>query len=138
MQYRTLGNSNIRVSALSLGSWMTYEFMEEQDALAVIRAAIDAGINFLDDARYNDRTGHAPMKTGYSEVLFGRLLREGRLEARRPHHRQQTLARILSEPKSERGIVTLPRTAPTGLSRSRLLRRPAPLDAPAGIDGTGQ
>jgi aryl-alcohol dehydrogenase-like predicted oxidoreductase len=51
--------------------------MEEQDALAVIRAALDAGINFLDDARYNDRTGHAPMKTGYSEVLFGRLLRAG-------------------------------------------------------------
>jgi aryl-alcohol dehydrogenase-like predicted oxidoreductase len=31
----------------------------------------------LDDARYNDRTGTAPMKTGYSEVLFGRLLRKG-------------------------------------------------------------
>ena len=77
MQYRTLGNSGIQVSALSLGSWMTYEFMAEEDALAVIRAAIEGGVNFLDDARYNDRTGHAPVPTGYSEILFGRLLKQG-------------------------------------------------------------
>lgn len=77
MQYRTLGNSGIEVSALSLGSWMTYEFMAEDDALAVIRAAIEGGVNFLDDARYNDRTGQAPISTGYSEILFGRLLKQG-------------------------------------------------------------
>ena len=35
--------------------------------------AREAGINFLDDARYNDETGDAPMKTGYSEVVFGQL-----------------------------------------------------------------
>lgn len=77
MEMRQLGSSKLQVSALSLGSWMTYEFMDERDALAVIRTGIENGINFLDDARYNDRTGHAPIKTGYSEVLFGRLLREG-------------------------------------------------------------
>lgn len=31
-------------------------------------AARDAGINFLDDARYNDETRHARCPTGYSEV----------------------------------------------------------------------
>ncbi len=77
MEYRTLGTTGLQVSALSLGSWMTWEFMEEDDALAVLGAGIEAGINFLDDARYNDRTGRAPMPTGYSEVLFGRLLRRG-------------------------------------------------------------
>jgi aryl-alcohol dehydrogenase-like predicted oxidoreductase len=77
MEYRELGNSQVRVSALSLGSWMTYEFMSEDEAVRVIRAAVEGGINFLDDARYNDRTGHAPIPTGYSEVLFGRLLRRG-------------------------------------------------------------
>jgi aryl-alcohol dehydrogenase-like predicted oxidoreductase len=51
--------------------------MDEQDALAVISRGLDAGINFLDDARYNDRTGTAPMKSGYSEIVFGRLLRKG-------------------------------------------------------------
>ncbi|HUM70535.1 MAG TPA: aldo/keto reductase [Chloroflexota bacterium] len=56
---------------------MTYEFMDEKAALAVIESGLQAGINFLDDARYDDRTGHAPLKSGYSEVLFGRLLRQG-------------------------------------------------------------
>ena len=40
-----------------------------------MRAARDAGINFLDDARYNDETGQAPLPTGYSEVVFGELFR---------------------------------------------------------------
>lgn len=77
MEYRQLGHSGVQVSCVSLGSWLTYEFIPEEDALAVIASGIEAGINFLDDARYNDRTGHAPLKTGYSEVLFGRLLRKG-------------------------------------------------------------
>ena len=77
MEYRQLGNSGLEVSAFSLGSWLTYEFMAEQDALAVISRALQAGLNFLDDARYDDRTGTAPLKSGYSEVVFGRLLRQG-------------------------------------------------------------
>ena len=77
MEYRQLGSSDLEVSAFSLGSWLTYEFMTEEESLAVISRALDASINFLDDARYNDRTGHAPMKSGYSEVVFGRLLRKG-------------------------------------------------------------
>ena len=40
-----------------------------------MRRARELGINFLDDARYNDETGTAPMKTGYSEVVFGELFR---------------------------------------------------------------
>ncbi len=40
-----------------------------------MRAALERGINFLDDARYNDETGHAPIPSGYSEVLFGELFR---------------------------------------------------------------
>lgn len=76
MEYRQLGHSGLQVSALSLGSWLTYEFMEEQAALAVIERALEAGINFLDDARYNDPTGTAPLASGYSEVLFGRFLRQ--------------------------------------------------------------
>jgi len=35
----------------------------------------EVGINFLDDARYNDETGTAPIKTGYSEIVFGELFR---------------------------------------------------------------
>lgn len=76
MEYRKLGRSDLQVSAFPLGSWMTYEFMDEADALAVLKSGLNQGINFLDDARYDDRTGHAPLKSGYSEVLFGRLLRK--------------------------------------------------------------
>lgn len=77
MQYRILGHSGIEVPVLSLGSWQTIERLDEQTGLAVMTAAIDAGITFLDDARYTDRTGSLPMETGYSEVVFGNLLRKG-------------------------------------------------------------
>jgi aryl-alcohol dehydrogenase-like predicted oxidoreductase len=63
------------VSVMSLGSRRTFERIPFEQALAVMQAARDAGINFLDDARYNDETGTAPLKSGYSEVLFGELFR---------------------------------------------------------------
>ena len=75
MPRRELGSSGIAVSVLSLGSWMTFEHMSVEQGEAVMRAARDTGINFLDDARYDDRTGTAPIPTGYSEVLFGELFR---------------------------------------------------------------
>ena len=75
MEFRTLGNSGLEVSAFSLGSWNTFEFMSERDGLTVMNAALDAGINFFDDARYDDTSGTAPLSTGYSEVVFGNLLR---------------------------------------------------------------
>ena len=73
--HRPLGASGIDVSIMSLGSWRTYERMSRDDGLAVMRAANDAGIDFLDDARYDDETGTAPMRTGWSEVVFGELFR---------------------------------------------------------------
>jgi L-glyceraldehyde 3-phosphate reductase len=71
----TLGGSGIDVSVLSLGSWRTYERMSREQGLAVMNAAQEHGIDFLDDARYNDETGTAPLPTGYSEVVFGELFR---------------------------------------------------------------
>jgi aryl-alcohol dehydrogenase-like predicted oxidoreductase len=65
---RPLGSSGIEVSALSLGSWRTYERIPREQALAVMSAAREAGIDFLDDARYGTGTGH-------SEELFGELFR---------------------------------------------------------------
>ncbi|HET9896137.1 MAG TPA: aldo/keto reductase [Streptosporangiaceae bacterium] len=68
-----LGGSDLMVSKLALGSWRTYERISREQGTAVMRAAREAGITFLDDARYNDETGQAPMPTGYSEVVFGEL-----------------------------------------------------------------
>ena len=70
-----LGHSGIEVSRLALGSWRTYERIGRDQGVRVMQAAREAGINFLDDARYNDETGSAPLPTGYSEVVFGELFR---------------------------------------------------------------
>src|SRR2546428_7869535 len=75
MPRRALGASGIDVSALSLGSWRTYERIPREDGVAVMTTARDCGIDFLDDARYNDETGTAPLATGYPEVVFGELFR---------------------------------------------------------------
>jgi len=75
MERRRLGSGGLEVSRLALGSWRTFERIPREDGLAVMRAAREHGFNFLDDARYNDETGQAPIATGYSEVLFGELFR---------------------------------------------------------------
>jgi aryl-alcohol dehydrogenase-like predicted oxidoreductase len=75
MHRQRLGSSDLEVSRLALGSWRTFERISRASGLAVMRAAREYGFNFLDDARYNDETGTAPIPTGYSEVLFGELFR---------------------------------------------------------------
>jgi len=75
MPMSALGRSDLQVSRLALGSWRTYERISRDQGVRVMRAAREGGINFLDDARYNDETGHAPLPTGYSEVVFGELFR---------------------------------------------------------------
>jgi len=75
MDTQLLGSSGLRISRLSLGSWRTFERIGREQGLAVMRAAGEHGFTFLDDARYDDETGSAPIPTGYSEVVFGELFR---------------------------------------------------------------
>ncbi|MFL5863218.1 MAG: aldo/keto reductase [Solirubrobacteraceae bacterium] len=75
VEHRRLGRSSLEVSRIALGSWRTFESMERAAAEAVLDHALRLGIDFLDDARYDDETGRAPLATGYSEVLFGELFR---------------------------------------------------------------
>jgi aryl-alcohol dehydrogenase-like predicted oxidoreductase len=72
---RPLGGTELEVSVMSLGSWRTFERLPADTGVAIMRAAREEGVNFFDDARYNDETGTAPMPTGYSEVVFGNLFR---------------------------------------------------------------
>ena len=72
---RPLGGSDLSVSVMSLGSWRTFERLPREQGVEVMAAARGAGITFLDDARYDDETGDAPLATGYSEVIFGELFR---------------------------------------------------------------
>jgi aryl-alcohol dehydrogenase-like predicted oxidoreductase len=51
MRYRQLGSSDLRVSEISLGSWLTYGGGVGDDAArACVEAAFEAGINFIDTA----------------------------------------------------------------------------------------
>jgi aryl-alcohol dehydrogenase-like predicted oxidoreductase len=75
LQSRPLGSAGLDISVMSLGSWRTFERLPADTRVAIMRAARDEGINFFDDARYNDETGTAPIPTGYSEVVFGELFR---------------------------------------------------------------
>jgi L-glyceraldehyde 3-phosphate reductase len=75
VERRRLGESELEVSAFALGSWRTYERIPREQAVKVLNAAREHGIDFLEVARYNDTTGRAPIPTGYSEVVFGEVFR---------------------------------------------------------------
>ena len=71
MEQRTLGRTGRSVGVVGLGAWQLggdWGSVSEDDALAVLRAAVDAGVTFIDTADvYGD---------GRSERLIGRLLGE--------------------------------------------------------------
>ncbi|MFJ9584597.1 aldo/keto reductase family protein [Streptomyces acidicola] len=67
MQYRKLGSSDLMVSDISLGSWLTYSGGIEADATrACTEAAFDAGINFFDTANVY---GRGAAETAWGEIL---------------------------------------------------------------------
>ena len=69
MRYRRLGDSEIQVSEISLGSWLTYGGgVAQEQTEACTRAAFDAGINFFDTA--NVYGG------GAAESVWGEVLRD--------------------------------------------------------------
>src|SRR5260221_6153969 len=56
MQYRHLGRAGVRVSAISLGSWLTYGgSVEEETAIQCIHTAYEQGITFFDTANAYNR-----------------------------------------------------------------------------------
>ena len=56
MKYRKLGDSDLEVSEISLGSWLTYGVGVEADAArACLEEAFDQGINFIDTANVYGR-----------------------------------------------------------------------------------
>jgi voltage-dependent potassium channel beta subunit len=68
MQYRRLGSSGLKLGVLSLGSWVTYHNQVDVDAAKeMLAAAMDAGVNFFDNAEV--------YAGGQSEVVMGRALK---------------------------------------------------------------
>ena len=69
MEYRRLGRSGIKVSALSFGSWVTFDAQLKDDlAMECMQAAYDAGCNFFDNAE--------AYAGGESEAIMGRVIAE--------------------------------------------------------------
>lgn len=68
MEYRRLGKSGLQVSALSLGSWLTFgQQISDEIADELMGVAYDAGVNFFDNAE-----GYAE---GKSEIVMGKSLK---------------------------------------------------------------
>jgi voltage-dependent potassium channel beta subunit len=69
MEYRRLGRAGIKLSALSLGAWVTYGGqVGEQTARECMAAAYDAGVNFFDNAE-----GYAG---GNAETVMGNVIKQ--------------------------------------------------------------
>ncbi|MCM2250912.1 MAG: aldo/keto reductase [Ramlibacter sp.] len=86
MQYRQLGKSNLKVSALCLGTMMFGDQTGREEALSIVRDAGGRGVNFIDTA---DIYSH-----GASETMLGELLKGQR--------HQWVLATKLGNKMSER------------------------------------
>lgn len=67
MEYRRLGRSGLKVSALSLGSWLTFgKQIPDATASELMHLAYDNGVNFFDNAEIYAR--------GQSEIVMGEIL----------------------------------------------------------------
>jgi voltage-dependent potassium channel beta subunit len=69
MEYRRVGKAGVKVSALSLGSWVTFGDQIGDDVAAdLMKTAYDAGINFFDNAE--------AYAGGKSELVMGKILHQ--------------------------------------------------------------
>ena len=69
MQYRSLGSSGLRVSALSFGAWVTFgDQIGEDAAYQLMKAAYDAGVNFFDNAE--------AYAAGKAETMMGNVIKK--------------------------------------------------------------
>jgi voltage-dependent potassium channel beta subunit len=68
VEYRHLGSSGLKVSALSLGAWVTYGGQVGEDvAYDCMRAAYEAGVNFFDNAE--------AYAQGNAEIVMGKVIK---------------------------------------------------------------
>ena len=69
MEYRFLGKSGLKVSALSFGAWVTFgDQIGEDVAYAAMKAAYDAGVNFFDNAEVYSQ--------GKAETMMGNVIKK--------------------------------------------------------------
>src|SRR5918994_7364647 len=100
MEHRRLGDSDLEVSAIALGSWLTYSGgVAREQTEACTRAAFEAGVTFFDTANVYGR--------GAAETAWGEILRDYPRDS-------YTLATKVFFPMSSRD---------RGLSRKQILKQ---------------
>jgi voltage-dependent potassium channel beta subunit len=68
MHYRRLGHSGLKVSEISLGSWVTFgSQIKEETAVDLVHAAYDQGVNFFDNADM--------YANGQAEMVMGKAIK---------------------------------------------------------------
>jgi voltage-dependent potassium channel beta subunit len=68
MEYRSLGRSGLKISALSYGAWITFgDQVGEDVAAACLKTAYDAGVNFFDNAE--------AYAGGRAEIMMGDIIK---------------------------------------------------------------
>ena len=68
MHYRRLGRSGLKISEISLGSWVTFgSQVDEENSIELIQAAYDSGVNFFDNADI--------YANGLAETVMGKALK---------------------------------------------------------------
>ncbi|HHS95190.1 MAG TPA: aldo/keto reductase, partial [Phaeodactylibacter sp.] len=71
MEYKRLGKSGLKVSALSLGSWLTFgKQISDRTAEKLMHLAYERGVNFFDNAEIYAR--------GKSEIVMGKILKKAK------------------------------------------------------------
>ena len=92
MEYRALGDSDLRVSEICLGTWTTFGgSLDEAAARALVDAAFESGVNFFDTANIYSE--------GRSEEVLGRTL------AGRPRDSFVVATKVFGEmPNGDRGL----------------------------------
>lgn len=69
MHYRRLGRSGLKISEISLGSWVTFgSQVEEAASIELIQTAFEAGVNFFDNADI--------YANGQAEVVMAKALKD--------------------------------------------------------------
>src|SRR6266550_2450393 len=102
MPYRTLGRTGEKVSAIGLGGFHIGQPKDEQESLRIIRAAIDGGINFMDNSwDYHDggseiRMGKA-LLDGYRQKVFLMTKIDGRTKASAARQINESLQRLQTD-----------------------------------------
>ena len=73
MHYRRLGRSGLKISEISLGSWVTFgNQIDEKNAIDLVHAAFEQGVNFFDNADM--------YAGGQAEVVMGKAIKDLRRE----------------------------------------------------------